>query len=84
MLKILCFSLKNDLEKLEDFKILSDFLKMYYNNVFKDCVFLIILELCNFYGKILVCSGLLEILKFKRVVIVIEENEVKKGGLVRL
>lgn len=83
-LKILRPHLKNDLEKLEDPKILSDFLKTRHDNAFKDCVFLITLEPCNSYGKTPACSGLLEILKPKRVVIAAEENEAKKGGLARL
>lgn len=83
-LKILRPSLKNDLEKLEDPKTLSDFLKKHHNNAFTDCVFLITLEPCNSYGKTPACSGLLEILKPKRVVIAAEENEAKKGGLARL
>ncbi|RVZ04993.1 bifunctional diaminohydroxyphosphoribosylaminopyrimidine deaminase/5-amino-6-(5-phosphoribosylamino)uracil reductase [Helicobacter pylori] len=83
-LKILRPSLKNDLEKLEDPKILSDFLKTRHDNAFTDCVFLITLEPCNSYGKTPACSGLLEILKPKRVVIATEENEAKKGGLARL
>ncbi len=83
-LKILRPSLKNDLEKLEDPKTLSDFLKTHHNNAFTDCVFLITLEPCNSYGKTPACSELLEILKPKRVVIAAEENETKKGGLVRL
>ncbi|MDU9761614.1 bifunctional diaminohydroxyphosphoribosylaminopyrimidine deaminase/5-amino-6-(5-phosphoribosylamino)uracil reductase [Helicobacter pylori] len=83
-LKILRSSLKNDLEKLEDPKILSDFLKTRHDNAFTDCVFLITLEPCNSYGKTPACSGLLEILKPKRVVIAAEENEAKKGGLARL
>ncbi|EMH60163.1 cytidine and deoxycytidylate deaminase zinc-binding region, partial [Helicobacter pylori HP250BFi] len=60
-LKILRPSLKSDLEKLEDPKILSDFLKTRHDNAFKDCVFLITLEPCNSYGKTPACSGLLEI-----------------------
>ncbi len=83
-LKILRPSLKNDLEKLEDPKTLSDFLKTHHNNAFTDCVFLITLEPCNSYGKTPACSELLEILKPKRVVIAAEENEAKKGGLARL
>ncbi|WQU08559.1 bifunctional diaminohydroxyphosphoribosylaminopyrimidine deaminase/5-amino-6-(5-phosphoribosylamino)uracil reductase [Helicobacter pylori] len=83
-LKILRPSLKNDLEKLEDPKTLSDFLKTRHDNAFTDCVFLITLEPCNSYGKTPACSGLLEILKPKRVVIATEENEAKKGGLARL
>ncbi|PDX36771.1 dihydrofolate reductase family protein, partial [Helicobacter pylori] len=83
-LKILRPSLKSDLEKLEDPKILSDFLKTRHDNAFKDCVFLITLEPCNSYGKTPACSGLLEILKPKRAVIAAEENEAKKGGLARL
>ncbi len=83
-LKILRPHLKNDLEKLEDPKTLSDFLKKHHNNAFTDCVFLITLEPCNSYGKTPACSGLLEILKPKRVVIAAEENEAKKGGLARL
>ncbi|MCQ2638037.1 bifunctional diaminohydroxyphosphoribosylaminopyrimidine deaminase/5-amino-6-(5-phosphoribosylamino)uracil reductase [Helicobacter pylori] len=83
-LKILRPHLKNDLEKLEDPKILSDFLKTRHDNAFTDCVFLITLEPCNSYGKTPACSGLLEILKPKRVVIATEENEAKKGGLARL
>ncbi|RPF68412.1 bifunctional diaminohydroxyphosphoribosylaminopyrimidine deaminase/5-amino-6-(5-phosphoribosylamino)uracil reductase [Helicobacter pylori] len=83
-LKILRPHLKNDLEKLEDPKILSDFLKTRHDNAFTDCVFLITLEPCNSYGKTPACSGLLEILKPKRVVIAAEENEAKKGGLARL
>ncbi|WRF19780.1 bifunctional diaminohydroxyphosphoribosylaminopyrimidine deaminase/5-amino-6-(5-phosphoribosylamino)uracil reductase [Helicobacter pylori] len=83
-LKILRPSLKNDLEKLEDPKTLSDFLKKHHNNAFTDCVFLITLEPCNSYGKTPACSELLEILKPKRVVIAAEENEAKKGGLARL
>ncbi|EKE91619.1 cytidine and deoxycytidylate deaminase zinc-binding region family protein [Helicobacter pylori R037c] len=76
--------MKNDLEKLEDPKILSDFLKTRHDNAFTDCVFLITLEPCNSYGKTPACSGLLEILKPKRVIIATEENEAKKGGLARL
>ncbi|GAA9996954.1 bifunctional diaminohydroxyphosphoribosylaminopyrimidine deaminase/5-amino-6-(5-phosphoribosylamino)uracil reductase [Helicobacter pylori] len=76
--------LKNDLEKLEDPKTLSDFLKTCHDNAFTDCVFLITLEPCNSYGKTPACSELLEILKPKRVVIAAEENEAKKGGLARL
>ncbi|MGL2337262.1 bifunctional diaminohydroxyphosphoribosylaminopyrimidine deaminase/5-amino-6-(5-phosphoribosylamino)uracil reductase [Helicobacter pylori] len=83
-LKILRPHLKNDLEKLEDPKTLSDFLKTRHDNAFKDCVFLITLEPCNSYGKTPACSELLEILKPKRVVIAAEENEAKKGGLARL
>ncbi|WRE31828.1 bifunctional diaminohydroxyphosphoribosylaminopyrimidine deaminase/5-amino-6-(5-phosphoribosylamino)uracil reductase [Helicobacter pylori] len=83
-LKILRPSLKNDLEKLEDPKTLSDFLKKHHNNAFTDCVFLITLEPCNSYGKTPACSELLEILKPKRVAIAAEENEAKKGGLARL
>ncbi|MFP6300489.1 bifunctional diaminohydroxyphosphoribosylaminopyrimidine deaminase/5-amino-6-(5-phosphoribosylamino)uracil reductase [Helicobacter pylori] len=83
-LKILRPSLKNDLEKLEDPKTLSDFLKKHHNNAFTDCVFLITLEPCNSYGKTPACSELLEILKPKKVVIAAEENEAKKGGLARL
>ncbi len=83
-LKILRPHLKNDLEKLEDPKILSDFLKTHHDNAFTDCVFLITLEPCNSYGKTPACSELLEILKPKRVVIAAEENEAKKGGLARL
>ncbi|WRB11796.1 bifunctional diaminohydroxyphosphoribosylaminopyrimidine deaminase/5-amino-6-(5-phosphoribosylamino)uracil reductase [Helicobacter pylori] len=83
-LKILRPSLKNDLEKLEDPKTLSDFLKKHHDNAFTDCVFLITLEPCNSYGKTPACSGLLEILKPQRVVIATEENEAKKGGLARL
>ncbi|WP_139533950.1 bifunctional diaminohydroxyphosphoribosylaminopyrimidine deaminase/5-amino-6-(5-phosphoribosylamino)uracil reductase [Helicobacter pylori] len=83
-LKILRPHLKNDLEKLEDPKILSDFLKTRHDNAFTDCVFLITLEPCNSYGKTPACSELLEILKPKRVVIATEENEAKKGGLARL
>ncbi|MFP6236696.1 bifunctional diaminohydroxyphosphoribosylaminopyrimidine deaminase/5-amino-6-(5-phosphoribosylamino)uracil reductase [Helicobacter pylori] len=83
-LKILRPHLKNDLEKLEDPKTLSDFLKTRHDNAFTDCVFLITLEPCNFYGKTPACSGLLEVLKPKRVVIAAEENEAKKGGLARL
>ncbi|MGL2585741.1 bifunctional diaminohydroxyphosphoribosylaminopyrimidine deaminase/5-amino-6-(5-phosphoribosylamino)uracil reductase [Helicobacter pylori] len=83
-LKILRPSLKNDLEKLEDPKTLSDFLKTRHDNAFTDCVFLITLEPCNSYNKTPACSGLLEILKPKRVVIAAEENEAKKGGLARL
>lgn len=84
VLKILRPSLKNDLEKLEDPKTLSDFLKTHHDNAFTDCVFLITLEPCNSYGKTPACSELLEILKPKRVVIAAEENEAKKGGLARL
>ncbi len=84
VLKILRPSLQNDLEKLEDPKTLSDFLKTHHDNAFKDCVFLITLEPCNSYGKTPACSELLEILKPKRVVIATEENEAKKGGLARL
>ncbi|EKE88380.1 cytidine and deoxycytidylate deaminase zinc-binding region family protein [Helicobacter pylori R038b] len=76
--------MKNDLEKLEDPKTLSDFLKTRHNNAFEDCVFLITLEPCNSYGKTPACSELLEILKPKRAVIAAEENEAKKGGLARL
>ncbi|WP_101025021.1 bifunctional diaminohydroxyphosphoribosylaminopyrimidine deaminase/5-amino-6-(5-phosphoribosylamino)uracil reductase [Helicobacter pylori] len=83
-LKILRPNLKNDLEKLEDPKTLSDFLKTCHDNAFTDCVFLITLEPCNSYGKTPACSELLEILKPKRVVIAAEENEAKKGGLARL
>ncbi|MGN8460986.1 bifunctional diaminohydroxyphosphoribosylaminopyrimidine deaminase/5-amino-6-(5-phosphoribosylamino)uracil reductase [Helicobacter pylori] len=83
-LKILRPHLKSDLEKLEDPKILSDFLKTRHDNAFTDCVFLITLEPCNSYGKTPACSELLEILKPKRVVIATEENEAKKGGLARL
>ncbi|WRG74024.1 bifunctional diaminohydroxyphosphoribosylaminopyrimidine deaminase/5-amino-6-(5-phosphoribosylamino)uracil reductase [Helicobacter pylori] len=83
-LRILRPHLKNDLEKLEDPKILSDFLKTRHDNAFTDCVFLITLEPCNSYGKTPACSELLEILKPKRVVIATEENEAKKGGLARL
>lgn len=83
-LRILRPHLKNDLEKLEDPKTLSDFLKTHHNNAFTDCVFLITLEPCNSYGKTPACSELLEILKPKRVVIAAEENEAKKGGLARL
>ncbi len=83
-LKILRPHLKNDLEKLEDPKTLSDFLKKHHDNAFTDCVFLITLEPCNSYGKTPACSELLEILKPKRVVIAAEENEAKKGGLARL
>lgn len=83
-LKILRPNLKNDLEKLEDPKTLSDFLKTRHDNAFTDCVFLITLEPCNSYGKTPACSELLEILKPKRVVIAAEENEAKKGGLARL
>ncbi|WRB95940.1 bifunctional diaminohydroxyphosphoribosylaminopyrimidine deaminase/5-amino-6-(5-phosphoribosylamino)uracil reductase [Helicobacter pylori] len=83
-LKILRPHLKNDLEKLEDPKILSDFLKTRHDNAFTDCVFLITLEPCNSYGKTPACSELLEVLKPKRVVIAAEENEAKKGGLARL
>ncbi|MFP6232664.1 bifunctional diaminohydroxyphosphoribosylaminopyrimidine deaminase/5-amino-6-(5-phosphoribosylamino)uracil reductase [Helicobacter pylori] len=83
-LKILRPHLKNNLEKLEDPKILSDFLKTRHDNAFKDCVFLITLEPCNSYGKTPACSELLEILKPKRVIIAAEENEAKKGGLARL
>ncbi|MGN8432965.1 bifunctional diaminohydroxyphosphoribosylaminopyrimidine deaminase/5-amino-6-(5-phosphoribosylamino)uracil reductase [Helicobacter pylori] len=83
-LKILRPSLKSDLEKLEDPKTLSDFLKTRHDNAFTDCVFLITLEPCNSYGKTPACSELLEILKPKRVVIAAEENEAKKGGLARL
>ncbi len=83
-LKILRPHLKNDLEKLEDPKTLSDFLKTRHDNAFTDCVFLITLEPCNSYGKTPACSGLLEVLKPKRVVIATEENEAKKGGLARL
>ncbi len=83
-LKILRPSLKNDLEKLEDPKILSDFLKTRHDNAFTDCVFLITLEPCNSYGKTPACSELLEVLKPKRVIIAAEENEAKKGGLARL
>ncbi|RKV28490.1 bifunctional diaminohydroxyphosphoribosylaminopyrimidine deaminase/5-amino-6-(5-phosphoribosylamino)uracil reductase [Helicobacter pylori] len=83
-LKILRPHLKNDLEKLEDPKILSDFLKTRHDNAFTDCVFLITLEPCNSYGKTPACSGLLEVLKPKRVIIAAEENEAKKGGLARL
>ncbi|MGL2514047.1 bifunctional diaminohydroxyphosphoribosylaminopyrimidine deaminase/5-amino-6-(5-phosphoribosylamino)uracil reductase [Helicobacter pylori] len=83
-LKILRPHLKNDLEKLEDPKTLSDFLKTRHDNAFTDCVFLITLEPCNSYGKTPACSGLLEILKPKRVIIAAEENEAKKGGLARL
>ncbi|RVY72876.1 bifunctional diaminohydroxyphosphoribosylaminopyrimidine deaminase/5-amino-6-(5-phosphoribosylamino)uracil reductase [Helicobacter pylori] len=83
-LKILRPHLKNDLETLEDPKILSDFLKTRHDNAFTDCVFLITLEPCNSYGKTPACSGLLEILKPKRVIIATEENEAKKGGLARL
>ncbi|GAA7255378.1 bifunctional diaminohydroxyphosphoribosylaminopyrimidine deaminase/5-amino-6-(5-phosphoribosylamino)uracil reductase [Helicobacter pylori] len=83
-LKILRPHLKSDLEKLEDPKILSDFLKTRHDNAFRDCVFLITLEPCNSYGKTPACSGLLEILKPKKVVIAAEENEAKKGGLARL
>ncbi|MFP6073828.1 bifunctional diaminohydroxyphosphoribosylaminopyrimidine deaminase/5-amino-6-(5-phosphoribosylamino)uracil reductase [Helicobacter pylori] len=83
-LKILRPHLKNDLEKLEDPKTLSDFLKTRHDNAFTDCVFLITLEPCNSYGKTPACSGLLEVLKPKRVVIAAEENEAKKGGLARL
>ncbi|WP_187924649.1 bifunctional diaminohydroxyphosphoribosylaminopyrimidine deaminase/5-amino-6-(5-phosphoribosylamino)uracil reductase [Helicobacter pylori] len=83
-LKILRPHLKNDLEKLEDPKILSDFLKTRHDNAFKDCVFLITLEPCNSYNKTPACSELLEILKPKKVVIATEENEAKKGGLARL
>ncbi len=83
-LKILRPHLKNDLEKLEDPKILSDFLKTRHDNAFTDCVFLITLEPCNSYGKTPACSELLEVLKPKRVVIAAEENEAKKGGLTRL
>ncbi|RVZ27988.1 bifunctional diaminohydroxyphosphoribosylaminopyrimidine deaminase/5-amino-6-(5-phosphoribosylamino)uracil reductase [Helicobacter pylori] len=83
-LKILRPSLKNDLEKLEDPKTLSDFLKTRHDNAFKDCVFLITLEPCNSYGKTPACSELLEVLRPKRVIIAAEENEAKKGGLARL
>ncbi|MUU18502.1 bifunctional diaminohydroxyphosphoribosylaminopyrimidine deaminase/5-amino-6-(5-phosphoribosylamino)uracil reductase [Helicobacter pylori] len=83
-LKILRPNLKNDLEKLEDPKTLSDFLKTRHDNAFTDCVFLITLEPCNSYGKTPACSELLEVLKPKRVVIAAEENEAKKGGLARL
>ncbi|MFB1329227.1 bifunctional diaminohydroxyphosphoribosylaminopyrimidine deaminase/5-amino-6-(5-phosphoribosylamino)uracil reductase [Helicobacter pylori] len=83
-LKILRPHLKNDLEKLEDPKTLSDFLKKHHNNAFTDCVFLITLEPCNSYGKTPACSELLEVLKPKRVIIAAEENEAKKGGLARL
>ncbi|MGL2582167.1 bifunctional diaminohydroxyphosphoribosylaminopyrimidine deaminase/5-amino-6-(5-phosphoribosylamino)uracil reductase [Helicobacter pylori] len=83
-LKILRPHLKSDLEKLEDPKILSDFLKTRHDNAFTDCVFLITLEPCNSYGKTPACSELLEILKPKRAVIAAEENEAKKGGLARL
>ncbi|WP_120924686.1 bifunctional diaminohydroxyphosphoribosylaminopyrimidine deaminase/5-amino-6-(5-phosphoribosylamino)uracil reductase [Helicobacter pylori] len=83
-LKILRPHLKNDLEKLEDPKTLSDFLKTRHDNAFTDCVFLITLEPCNSYGKTPACSELLEILKPKRVIIAAEENEAKKGGLARL
>ncbi|WRG79761.1 bifunctional diaminohydroxyphosphoribosylaminopyrimidine deaminase/5-amino-6-(5-phosphoribosylamino)uracil reductase [Helicobacter pylori] len=83
-LKILRPHLKNDLEKLEDPKTLSDFLKTRHNNAFTDCVFLITLEPCNSYGKTPACSELLEVLKPKRVIIAAEENEAKKGGLARL
>ncbi len=83
-LKILRPHLKNDLEKLEDPKTLSDFLKTRHDNAFKDCVFLITLEPCNSYGKTPACSELLEVLKPKRVIIAAEENEAKKGGLARL
>ncbi|MGL2795416.1 bifunctional diaminohydroxyphosphoribosylaminopyrimidine deaminase/5-amino-6-(5-phosphoribosylamino)uracil reductase [Helicobacter pylori] len=83
-LKILRPSLKSDLEKLEDPKTLSDFLKTRHDNAFTDCIFLITLEPCNSYGKTPACSELLEILKPKRVVIAAEENEAKKGGLARL
>ncbi|WRC07604.1 bifunctional diaminohydroxyphosphoribosylaminopyrimidine deaminase/5-amino-6-(5-phosphoribosylamino)uracil reductase [Helicobacter pylori] len=83
-LKILRPYLKNDLEKLEDPKTLSDFLKTRHDNAFTDCVFLITLEPCNSYGKTPACSELLEILKPKRVIIAAEENEAKKGGLARL
>ncbi len=83
-LKILRPHLKNDLEKLEDPKTLSDFLKTRHDNAFTDCVFLITLEPCNSYGKTPACSELLEVLKPKRVVIAAEENEAKKGGLARL
>ncbi len=83
-LKILRPHLKSDLEKLEDPKTLSDFLKTRHDNAFTDCVFLITLEPCNSYGKTPACSELLEILKPKRVVIAAEENEAKKGGLARL
>ncbi|WRB98881.1 bifunctional diaminohydroxyphosphoribosylaminopyrimidine deaminase/5-amino-6-(5-phosphoribosylamino)uracil reductase [Helicobacter pylori] len=83
-LKILLPHLKNDLEKLEDPKILSDFLKTRHDNAFTDCVFLITLEPCNSYGKTPACSELLEILRPKRVIIATEENEAKKGGLARL
>ncbi|WRG49703.1 bifunctional diaminohydroxyphosphoribosylaminopyrimidine deaminase/5-amino-6-(5-phosphoribosylamino)uracil reductase [Helicobacter pylori] len=83
-LKILRPSLKNDLEKLEDPKTLSDFLKTRHDNAFTDCVFLITLEPCNSYNKTPACSELLEILKPKKVVIAAEENEAKKGGLARL
>lgn len=83
-LKILRPHLKNDLEKLEDPKTLSYFLKTRHDNAFTDCVFLITLEPCNSYGKTPACSELLEILKPKRVVIATEENEAKKGGLARL
>ncbi len=83
-LKILRPHLKSDLEKLEDPKILSDFLKTRHDNAFTDCVFLITLEPCNSYGKTPACSGLLEVLEPKRVVIAAEENEAKKGGLARL
>ncbi len=83
-LKILRPHLKNDLEKLEDPKTLSDFLKTCHDNAFTDCVFLITLEPCNSYGKTPACSELLEVLKPKRVIIAAEENEAKKGGLARL
>ncbi|WP_100966040.1 bifunctional diaminohydroxyphosphoribosylaminopyrimidine deaminase/5-amino-6-(5-phosphoribosylamino)uracil reductase [Helicobacter pylori] len=83
-LKILRPHLKNDLEKLEDPKTLSDFLKTRHDNAFTDCVFLITLEPCNSYGKTPACSELLEVLKPKRVIIAAEENEAKKGGLARL
>lgn len=83
-LKILRPHLKNDLETLEDPKILSDFLKTRHDNAFTDCVFLITLEPCNSYGKTPACSELLEVLKPKRVIIAAEENEAKKGGLARL
>ncbi|RKU92569.1 bifunctional diaminohydroxyphosphoribosylaminopyrimidine deaminase/5-amino-6-(5-phosphoribosylamino)uracil reductase [Helicobacter pylori] len=72
------------LRPLEDPKILSDFLKTRHDNAFTDCVFLITLEPCNSYGKTPACSGLLEILKPKIVIIAAEENEAKKGGLERL
>ncbi|AFI03570.1 bifunctional diaminohydroxyphosphoribosylaminopyrimidine deaminase/5-amino-6-(5-phosphoribosylamino)uracil reductase [Helicobacter cetorum] len=83
-LKILRPELKSDLDQIEDPKTLSDFLKKYHHNAFKDCTFLVTLEPCNSYGKTPACSELLEILKPKRVVIATEECEAKKGGLERL